>query len=219
MQINSTGNSLFNTTYTGNTRSTPAKSAGFAAALGTAQQSPNANAASDTSQSFGTDQGTLTLDMDSYFKPGNFRTDLPLLLPTAANIQALGKSVDAHMGRFLAANNIPSAPASIRYTSEGQMELPADYPYAQQFKAALAQDSVLDHELNALNGLSSQFADLEKLAPYTEALSQAKTETEAAAVFARYSYLFAPGSRNSAIELGFSADGKVTVRADGKALG
>ncbi len=215
MQINSTGNSLFNTVYTGNSRSTPAKSAGFDAALGKAQQAQTQG----SSQSFGTDQGTLTLDMDSYFNPSNFRTDLPLLLPTAANIQALGKSVDAHMGRFLAANNIPSAPASIRYNSEGQMELPADYPYAQQFKAALAQDTVLSHELNALNGISSQFSELEKLAPYTEALGQAKNEAEAAAVFARYSYLFAPGARASQIELSFSAQGQVQVRADGKTLG
>jgi hypothetical protein len=99
------------------------------------------------------------------------------------------------------------------------MELPADYPYAQQFKAALAQDTVLDHELSALNGISSQFSELEKLAPYTEALGQAKNEAEAAAVFARYSYLFAPGARASQIELSFSAQGQVQVRADGKTLG
>lgn len=101
--------------------------------------------ASGTKDTYDTVQGSQALDIDAYFTPDPSRPllSLPLLAPTRNNIDALSRHVSAAMPELLARYGIPQAPASIAYDANGQMQLPADYPYAAQFRDAMAENPVL----------------------------------------------------------------------------
>ena len=166
----------------------------------------------------GTDLGDRELNMDSYFTQPTFSANnpLPLILPTAANVKALAADVSSKMPAFLAQAGIPSAPASISYDAEGQLTLPADYPYAAQFKAALDSAPAFSHEIAALNGIASQAADLIRMAPAQAALEKATTDAEAQAILQQYG--MKEGHHSPLITLLFDANAQLSISADGKAV-
>ena len=139
---------------------------------------------------------------------------LPLILPTAANVKALAADVSSKMPAFLAQAGIPSAPASISYDAEGQLTLPADYPYAAQFKAALDSAPAFSHEIAALNGIASQAADLIRMAPAQAALEKATTDAEAQAILQQYG--MKEGHHSPLIALLFDANAQLSISADGE---
>ena len=169
---------------------------------------------------FDTNRGAITLDIDAYFQPptGGFTELPPLMLPSANNIKALSDHVSTRMPDFLARNGIPVAPASIGYDQSGELQLPADYPYAKAFKAALAEDPALARSMQSVAAMSSVHADLQKSLPFQEAYRAASSAAEVARVVAKYAWLFADNRPSPNIALEFSTDGKLTVSADGAPL-
>lgn len=169
---------------------------------------------------YDTDQGAQSLDIDAYFTPptGGYLTLPPLLLPSQRNIDALNSHISAAMPEFLAENGIPSAPASITYDDQGKMQLPADYPYADQFRQALEKNPALDRELHTVNALTSHRVEINKVLPFQQEYAAASSQAEAEAVVAKYAYLFSGTRFSSSIALGFSVAGRLTVTADGKTV-
>lgn len=167
---------------------------------------------------FNTNQGSVSLDIEAYFQPppGGFTELPPLLLPSPANIQALSNYVSQEMPGFLAANGIPEAPASISYDRYGQLQLPADYPYAEQFKAALAEEPALARSMQSAVALTSHFVEMQKVLPFHEEHTAAASSAEAAAVVAKYYWLFSDSRPSAQIALHFSSDGQISLSADGE---
>lgn len=206
-----------------------ASSAGGAenSAVVTISEAGRARLATETNKSEGkakasydTSQGSQALDIDAYFTPDPSRPllSIPLLMPTRNNIDALSQHISAAMPDFLAAHGIPQAPASITYDAYGQMQLPADYPYARQFQAALADNPVLARELSTVNSISSQMTEMAKALPFDAEYRAARTPAEVEAVVAKYRSLLDGQTIPSLIALNFDGQGRLSVSADGKAL-
>lgn len=96
------------------------------------------------------------------------------------------------------------------------MQLPGDYPYAEQFKQALADNPAIERELRTVHALTSTLAEMEKSLPFLQEYAAA-TPAETAAVVQKYSYLFSPNRRETEVALHFSASGKLSFSADGQA--
>lgn len=186
-----------------------------------AQSGSNAPAGSSATAVFDTDQGSMALNIDAYFTPktntsGSLSSLPPLLLPTQKNIDALTSHISATFPQFLAQNNIPFAPSSITYDREGKVQLPADYPYASEFKQALESNPTMARELSTVNALTSHLVEMKKSIPFQQEYAAATTQAEVDAVVAKYSYLFSANRHYDTIALQFSANGSLTLTADGK---
>lgn len=194
----------------------------YARDLLAAQSTPTANSASGDTAEFDTNKGRLALNIDTYFAPpGDRGVDLdavPLLMPSQKNIDALRSHLSAAMPEFLARNGIPAPPARITYDRQGLPELPADYPYAAEFRQALENEPTLARELSTVNALSSHLAGMKKSLPFMAEYASATSPAGAAAVVAKYSHLFSNHQHSATIALNFSASGALSVTADGKPI-
>lgn len=178
-------------------------------------------AAGTATARYDTDQGPQDLDIDAYFTPpaGGYLGELPsLLLPTRGNIDALSQHISAAMPDFLAKHGIPGAPASISYDDQGQIQLPADYPYADQFKQALAEEPALARELSTVNALTSHMAGMNQALAFQAEYAAASSQAEIDAVVAKYSALLSGQQQPADIALRFSATGELGISVDGKPL-
>lgn len=200
----------------------------ISAAARLAQQTAVSPAA-DGRAEFDTDRGRREIDIGDYFsgqgqspnqgEQVTLRDSLPpLLLPTQRNIDALSAHLGETLPRFLADNNIPAAPASLRYDGAGKLQLPADYPYARELQNALQKNPATARELSTLNALASHVGQLNQLIPFNQEYAAARTPGEAAAVVAKYSYLFSERRQPVDTELVLSPEGKPSVRVDGQVL-
>jgi hypothetical protein len=185
-----------------------------------AAESTTASTTSGGHANLDTDQGQLDLDIDAYFTPpppGQPLSELPpLLLPSQNNLDALRDHIASAMPGFLAHHDIPAAPASVTYDNQGQIQLPADYPYADKFKQALAEEPVMAREMSALNALSSHKVELDKALAFQQEYAAAHSQAEIDAVLAKYSELLSDNRQAAAIELHFAATGELSVTADGR---
>jgi hypothetical protein len=172
-----------------------------------------------------TDQGNQNINLDTYFSPSVADSNVkpfslaslpPLLLPNPQNIEALNHYVSTKMPQFLSQNGIPSAPSSITYDANGQMQLPSNYQYASQFKVALAKDPTMARALSTTNALASQYAALQQTAPFSQAAAAATTPAEQAAVTVEYAYLLDPNHKWPAVGLAFNSSGQMHFTADGQ---
>ncbi len=194
------------------------------AALLAAQEAGVPEKQADT-RALTTNKGNVNADLDALFSDvppttgKRLLSDLPpLLFPTAENIEAITEHVSARFQEMLAQYGIPSAPSEITYDQEGRMRLPADYPYAEELKAALDENPGLARELSTLSAMSSQFAELQKRVPFHEEYEQASTKAEAEQIVRKYSHLFQDTQSYSRIALVFSDSGELAVTADGKSI-
>ena len=176
--------------------------------------------------SFDTNQGTQNMDIDAYFSPGGrvygtaslFQTLPPLLFPSKNNIDELSNHISTVFPQFLAENNIPTAPSSITYNNEGQIQLPSDYAYASELKQALANNPTMSRELSTVNALTSHYVEIQKSLDFQQAYAATTTKAEASAVIAQYSYLFSDNRHYDAIALQFSESGRLSLTHDGEPL-
>ena len=187
-----------------------------------AQASSAASTQSSASAAFDTSQGSMNLDIDSYFTPSSGSKSLrdslpPLLLPTRNNIAALTSHISDVMPQFLAQNNIPSAPASMTYDNRGEIQLPADYAYADEFKEALENNPTLERELSTVNALTSHLAGIERAAAFQEEYAAA-SQAQVDAIVAKYSGLFSGNKQHDDITLQFSPSGSLSLTVNGEAL-
>lgn len=178
--------------------------------------------ASSQTASFDTDKGSMPLDIEAYFTPpgsqGVNLDEVPLLLPSPANIEALSQHLSALMPDFLASHGIPAAPASITYDRMGQMQLPADYAYADAFRKALAEQPALERELQTTTALVSSMVEMEKSLPFQREYAAAASQAEVDAVLRKYSYLLSGNAIADTIALHFGADGRLTITDNDQAL-
>lgn len=156
------------------------------------------------------------LDIADYFTPRPGAALAPLLLPTSANIDALATHAAQAFKQFLADHDIPAAPSTISYASDGTMQLPNDYPHADALRQALADDPAMERELRTLNALTSHFAAMKPSLAFSQEYTAAQSSTSVDAVLARYSYLFSSHRQSANTALAFSPDGTLTPMADGK---
>ena len=186
-----------------------------------AQSSSDTPSGGGATAVFDTNKGSMALNIDDYFSPhanmdGSLSLLPPLLLPTQKNVDALTSHISATFPQFLKQNNIPYAPSSITYDREGKIQLPPDYPYASEFKQALAKNPVMERELSTVNALASHLVEMKKSIPFQQEYAAAATQAEADAVVAKYSYLFSSNRHYDTIALQFSASGVLTLTADGR---
>lgn len=186
------------------------------------QAKPAAAAGSDAKAEFDTDKGTTELDIEAYFAPpagqGVNLDSVPLLLPSQKNIEALSSYISAHMPGFLADNGIPAPPASITYDTMGKIQLPADYPYAAEFKQALEDNPVMERALRTTSALTSNMVEMNKSIPFQREYAAATSQVQIEAVIAKYHYLFSANRHYDSIALNFTADGILSITHDGKSL-
>lgn len=166
--------------------------------------------------------GPQETDIDAYFTPktapGARLSFPPLLVPTARNIDTLSAHASAKLAQLLADNGIPSAPAEITYGPDGKINLPADYPYADRLKQALAEDPATDRTLRTVNALASHYVGLQESAAFSEEYAAAASQAEMDAILAKYSNLFSTHRRYADIALRFAPDGSLSVTANDKPL-
>ncbi|MDK2125354.1 hypothetical protein [Parachitinimonas caeni] len=171
---------------------------------------------------FDTNHGAISLDVERYFTPPGSQAvnldSLPILLPSRRNIDALSQFVSSKMPDFLAKHGIPKPPASITYDQAGQLQLPADYPHADAFKRALAEDPTMERALRTTAALTSHLVEMNKLLPFHQEYAAAKSQSDADAIVAKYRHLFSSHRHIDTISLNFSPDGQLSIRHDGKTL-
>ncbi len=158
------------------------------------QAKPVAPSGNVAKAEFDTSQGTMALDIESYFnspaKQGKTLDSIPLLMPSQKNIDALSSYISARMPDFLVDSGIPTTPASITYDNMGQIQLPADYPYAAEFKQALANNPVMERALRSTSALASHMVEMKKSTAFQSEYAAASSQAEIEAVVAKYRYLF-----------------------------
>lgn len=143
-----------------------------------------------------TGRGKQAMDIDAYFTPKSGRVnldDVPLLLFSDHNIDALSAHASDKMKAFLKEHEIPAGPDKITYDNEGQINLPPDYPYAAEFEQALEDDPAMARELQTISALTSHNAAIQK-----------------AMNGGGYSNVYAE------IALNFADDGTLSITANGK---
>lgn len=187
-----------------------------------AQAWPVTSAGGGATAEYDTDQGALELDIEAYLTPpGSAGVDLdtlPLLMPSQKNIDALSAYIAGRMPDFLAETGIPRPPASVSFDRMGQIELPEDYPYAAQFKRALAENPVMERALRTTSALASHMVEMRKSMPFQQEYAAATSPAEIAAVLAKYRHLFSAYRHYDSIALNFTSGGSLRVTHDGKPL-
>jgi hypothetical protein len=142
----------------------------------------------------------------------------PLLLPNRQNVSALSEQIVEKLPRFMQQNDIPALPSSITFDKEGNIELPADYAYKAQFNQVLAANPDIGIELHKVTSLTSHTIEIEQRMPFYEEYNAATSKAAADAVVAKYSYLLWDNPHSPTIALNFSANGELTLTADGKTV-
>ncbi len=172
-----------------------------------------------------TDKGRMNIDLDSYFSntppsTGFFNLNElpPLLMPSAENINALTEHVSTRFKQLLADYDIPSAPEKITFDNAGKMQVPIDYPYANELHGALEENIGMGRELRALNALSSHAAAIQERMPFIEEMGNASSKAETDRIIAKYSHLLSDNNSHKSMALIFSSEGDVSVTADGEPI-
>jgi len=178
-----------------------------------------------------TGAGKELRDLDDFYStekpkpiPGNITVRSvadTIMTPSANNVRALSDHVSQRMQDLLSAHNIPEAPASVKFDSEGTMVLPDDYQYADEFKAALAKDPGFEREMSDLNAITSHFVELQRLARQE---NQATAEKDKAALMEKMKaqteqkFFSVDTGRGPNTALEFDADGVLTMTENGQEI-
>jgi len=172
-----------------------------------------------------TNKGNLKIDLDSYFSNSPTSTgflnvnDLPpLLMPSAQNINALTEHVSTRFEQMLADYSIPSAPEKITFDNEGKMQVPIDYPYANELNQALEENTGIGRELRTVNALSSHYVEIQERMPFIEEIGNATSKAEIDRIIAKYSHLLHDNNSYKSIALIFSKKGNLSVTADSEPI-
>jgi len=172
-----------------------------------------------------TDKGNINIDLDSYFSNtpsttgfSNLNDLPPLLMPSEQNISALTEHVSERFKQLLKDHNIPSAPDKITFDNEGKMQIPIDYPYANELNDALEENTGIGRELRSLNAISSHAAAIQERMPFIKEMGEASSKVETDRIIAKYSHLLHDNHSYKSMALMFSDQGDVSVTADGKPI-
>ncbi|WP_321531503.1 hypothetical protein [uncultured Desulfuromonas sp.] len=170
---------------------------------------------------FNTNKGDIEMDIEAYFSPkqssfsGGIDSLPPFLFPTENNINALAKHISSTMPGLMNDYGIPVAPETIQYDTKGQLVLPNDYPYAEEFTQMLDENPSFAREMSTVNALSSQLAGMQRAAEFQEE-SEGMSDSEIAALMSKYSDLFDGKHSAGEFSLGFTEDGLLQVSVNGE---
>ena len=95
------------------------------------------------------------------------------------------------------------------------MRLPPDYAHADELNRALEENPGMMRELSTLNAMTSHYVELQKLTPYLEEVSLARTQAQVELIIAKYSHLLGDNRADSDISLRFSQSGDLELTANG----
>ena len=163
-----------------------------------------------------TNQGRSDFDLDEYFSPSEKSgpvniEDIPLILPTAHNVDTLTKYSEQKFQSLLAQYNIPAAPAQIEFDQEGNLVLPNDYPYAAQLKQALRDNPDTEEALRTTAAVASHYAGILEGQPFRDEMSTARSQADRDRIAAKYSYLFDENRPPKQIVLTFLDDNRLVL--------
>ena len=156
------------------------------------------------------------INLDEYLTPGPQSGsvnlgDIPLLLPTAHNIDTLSKYSQKEFKALLEQYDIPSPPETIEFDTHGQLVLPADYAYSAQLKHAFTENPKVENALRTTVALASHYAGIMEGQPFRDEMSTARTQADRDRVIEKYSYLFDDNRAGKHIVLTFLDDGSMLL--------
>ena len=189
----------------------------FANVMASVEEDTDMSLESSKSPSMDTNQGHQSMDLDEYFSPNTHSKapinllDLPLLLPTAHNVDTLSKYSEGKFKDLLSEYNIPSPPTSIEFDAEGKLVLPKDYPYASELKQAFDEHPEVEKALSTTAALASHYAGIMEGAGFRDEMSTARSQAEQDRSVQKYSYLFDDSRPATQIILAFAEDGSMLV--------
>lgn len=156
------------------------------------------------------------INLDEYLTPSPLSgsvniNDMPLLLPTAHNIDTLSKYSEKEFKALLEQYGIPSPPATIEFDTEGQLVLPADYAYSAELKQAFSENPKVENALRTTAALASHYAGIMEGQPFRDEMSIARTQADRERIAEKYSYLFDDNRQGKQIILSFLDDGSMLL--------
>lgn len=221
MQINTAMNSIYQLSSNNDQYSRKAQEGvNFANVMATEQSvassEKNGNVSSSTAYVMDTNQGDQTINLEDYLTPKPVPAsvnlmDIPLLLPTAHNIDTLSKFSEEQFKGLLKQYNIPSPPETIEFDGEGKVVLPADYPYATELKQAFEDNPGVKNALRTTAALASHYAGIMEGAAFRDEMSTARSQADQDRIVQKYSYLFDDNRPAAQIVLAFLEDGSMLV--------
>lgn len=163
-----------------------------------------------------TNQGHSKINLDEYLTPKPHSgpvdlKDIPLLLPTAHNIDTLSKYSEAKFKDLLQQYNLPSPPATIEFDGEGKLVMPADYPHAAELREALEENPGTENALRTTAALASHYAGIMEGQAFRDEMSTARSQADQDRIVQKYSYLFDDNRPQAQIVLAFLDDGSMLV--------
>jgi hypothetical protein len=163
-----------------------------------------------------TNHGYKEINLDDYFsmKPAQSPVnldDIPLLMPTAHNVEVLSKYSETRFKNLLSEYNIPTPPATIEFDAAGQLVLPADYPYAAELKQALSEQPDVERALSATAAIASHYAGIMEGAAFRDEMSIARSKADEDRIVQKYNYLFDDNRPAVQTILAFTEDGNMLV--------
>jgi len=189
----------------------------FSQVMSSAESSATIKTDSNKSSSMDTNQGHQKLNLDDYFTPHSPSQapvnimDIPLLLPTAHNVDTLSKYSEGKFKDLLSEYNIPSPPTSIEFDAEGKLVLPKDYPYASELKQAFDEHPEVERALSTTAALASHYAGIMEGAAFRDEMSTARSQADQERIVQKYSYLFDDNRPAAQIILAFTENGDMLV--------
>lgn len=165
----------------------------------------------DTSQG---DQQEINLDeyLTPRAQPGSVNlNDIPLLLPTAHNIDTLTKYSQNEFKALLSQYGIPSPPESIEFNTEGQLVLPEDYAYSARLTQALTEHPKVENALHTTAAIASHYAGIMEGQPFRDEMTTARNQADRDRIIDNYSYLFDDNRPAIQIVLSFLDDGSMLL--------
>jgi len=217
MQVYDANNSISNSySNTNQASSETSKSNDFSNIMSSVQTNAKTGVDSSTLPAMDTNQGHQKMSLDDYFSTTPSQApvslmDIPLLLPTAHNLDTLSKYSEAKFKDLLSEYNIPSPPISIEFDAEGELVLPNDYAYASELKQAFAEHPEVEKALSTTAALASHYAGIMEGAAFRDEMSTARSQTDQDRIVQKYSYLFDDNRPAAQIVLAFTEDGSMLV--------
>jgi len=172
-----------------------------------------------------TNKGSREMNLDDYFAPNSPSNepinllDVPLLLPSAHNVDTLAKYSERKVKDLMQEYNIPKPPATIEFDQEGQLVLPLDYPYSAQLKHAFNENPQVKKALSTTAALASHYVGIMEGQPFRDEMSTARTQADRDRIVEKHSYLFDDNHPPIHIVLSFLDDGSMFVGGRGGATG
>jgi len=220
MQFNSVTNSIYQLSSNDELYSKKKhQGASFESVVAATKSEQTANESSQTLDdvfAMDTNQGHNKINLGEYLTPKSQLDlidlkDVPLLLPTAHNIDTLSKYSEAKFKDLLGQYNIPSPPDTIEFDGEGKLIMPSDYPHAAELRSALGDNPEIESALRTTAALASHYEGIMEGAAFRDEMSTARSQADQDRIVQKYSYLFNDNRPQAQIVLAFLEDGSMLV--------